>query len=173
MPRIIPTVEFHTFFAGIAALPEDERARANVQLTINGEGVREERVQVLGYLPDSNEEMFSVLVVEYPDGGVIAARLDDVEDVVFIEEDEGEAQSEALTLDTIAEFPADATVSFSYTTARGSQKSITGLTPAFVRPSETHAGKNILVGFAPQEDGTFVRKTFRTDRITNLVRDAA
>jgi hypothetical protein len=173
MPRIIPATEFPTFFAGIAALPEEERARANVQLTIHGEGVIEERVQVRGYLPDSNAEDLSVLVVEYPDGGVIAARIDDVDDVVFTEPDEGTAQGEALTLDTIAEFPADATVSFTYTTARGTTKSITALTPAFVRPSETHAGKSILVGFAPQEDGTFARKTFRTDRITSLVRDNA
>jgi hypothetical protein len=77
------------------------------------------------------------------------------------------------TLAPVAQFDTDVTISFDYTTARGTEKHITGLTPAFVRPSETHAGKNILVGFAPQEDGTFARKTFRTDRITNLVTVAA
>jgi hypothetical protein len=79
----------------------------------------------------------------------------------------------SLTPDAFTQFPTDATVAFDYTTARGTQKRVTGLTPAFVRPSERHAGKNILVGFTEQEDGTFARKTFRTDRITNLVRDNA
>ena len=77
------------------------------------------------------------------------------------------------SLDDFTQLPTDATITFDYTTARGSQKSITGLTPAFVRPSERHAGKSILVGFAPQEDGTFTRKTFRADRIENLVKDSS
>jgi hypothetical protein len=175
MPRLIPTAEYPTFFAGIAALDELQQESVNVRLTIHGSDVADEQVTVLAYLPNSSADFFSILVIEDENGQPLAARIEDVDDVVFtdFDEDEDDIQGEALTLDTIAEFPSDATISFSYTTARGSQKSITALTPAFVRPSERHAGKSILVGFAPQEDGTFTRKTFRTDRITNLVRDAA
>jgi hypothetical protein len=174
MIRSIPATEFHTFFTGIAALPQEERERANVQLIIQGEDVINERVQVLGYLPDDNAEDFSVLVVETMTGEVIASRIEDITGVVFTDVDEvDETQSEELTLVSIAEFPSDATVSFTYTTARGTTKSVTGLTPAFVRPSETHSGRFILVGFLPQEDGAFARKTFRTDRITDFIRDAA
>jgi hypothetical protein len=71
-------------------------------------------------------------------------------------------------LDVITRTIGDTTLYFDYTTARGVQKRITGVTPAFIRESENHEGKNILVGFVEQEDGTFVRKTFRTDRITNV-----
>jgi hypothetical protein len=74
-------------------------------------------------------------------------------------------------LSTFTQAAADYTAEFDYVTARGSRKHVTKFTPSFIRPSERHQGKKILVGFVEQEDGTFVRKTFRTDRITNLVRD--
>jgi hypothetical protein len=79
----------------------------------------------------------------------------------------------AASLDAFTELPSDITVSFDYVTARGTQKRLTGITPAFTRPSETHTGKTILVGFTEQENGSYARKTFRTDRITNLSRDNA
>jgi len=97
----------------------------------------------------------------------ITLSLDDILEVSVLE------GAPALTVDAFTQFPADATISFSYTTARGTQKAITSLTPAFVRPSETHAGKSILIGFQESEDGSYARKTFRTDRITNLTRNNA
>jgi len=82
--------------------------------------------------------------------------------------DEAESELSDFELDVITRTIADTTLSFNYTTARGVQKSITGVTPAFIRESENHQGKSILVGFVEQEDGLFARKTFRTDRITNV-----
>jgi hypothetical protein len=79
------------------------------------------------------------------------------------------AEVELSVLVTLTNVEGDVTASFSYTTARGSRKQIENLTPAFVRPSERHDGQSILVGFVKQENGRYVRKTFRTDRITNLV----
>jgi hypothetical protein len=81
----------------------------------------------------------------------------------------GARPAQQLNLDAFTQFDEDETVSFDYTTARGSQKSITGLTPAFVRPSVNHPGKNLLVGFLRSENSSYARKTFRTDRITNVV----
>jgi hypothetical protein len=80
----------------------------------------------------------------------------------------GGSETYDFDLDIITRTITDTTLSFDYRTARGVQKSITGVTPAFIRESENHEGKNILVGFVEQEDGTFARKTFRTDRITNV-----
>jgi hypothetical protein len=80
----------------------------------------------------------------------------------------GGSETYDFNLDIITRTISDTTLSFNYTTARGVQKSITGVTPAFIRESENHEGKNILVGFVESEDGTFARKTFRTDRITNV-----
>ena len=79
------------------------------------------------------------------------------------------AEAEVSIIDTLTNVDGDVTASFSYTTARGNRKSVTGLTPAFVRPSERHDGQSILVGFLENENERYVRKTFRTDRITDLV----
>jgi hypothetical protein len=86
-----------------------------------------------------------------------------------LETDTDETEDEVSVIDTLTNVDGDVEASFSYTTARGNRKSITGLTPAFVRPSERHDGQSILVGFLKQENGRYVRKTFRTDRITDLV----
>jgi hypothetical protein len=83
--------------------------------------------------------------------------------------DNGETETEVSVLETLTNVEGDVTASFSYTTARGSRKQIENLTPAFVRPSERHPGQSILVGFLKQENNRYVRKTFRTDRITDLV----
>ena len=174
MSTLINAIDYPVFFARIAALPEEERANTNIRLTLHSEDVYDEQVRVIAFIPtpEGATEFGSIVVVATQDGRRIASNLDDVDDVIFTEAG-AQTETGALTLDTITEFPADATVSFSYTTARGTQKRITGLTPAFVRPSETHTGKNILVGFTEQEDGSYARKTFRTDRITNLTRDNA
>jgi hypothetical protein len=73
-----------------------------------------------------------------------------------------------LDLDAFTQFGEDETLNFDYTDARGNRKIITGLTPAFVRPSVNHPGKRLLVGFLRSENSSYVRKTFRTDRITNV-----
>jgi hypothetical protein len=114
-----------------------------------------------------NEELTFAYDIADGDFNQITLGLEDILEVSTLE------PTLSLVLDAFSEFPADITVSFDYVTARGTQKRVTGLTPAFVRPSETHAGKSILAGFMEQEVGAFTRKTFRTDRITNLVRDSA
>jgi hypothetical protein len=114
-----------------------------------------------------NEELTFAYDIADGDFNQITLGLEDILEVSTLE------ANLSHVLNVFSEFPHDITVSFDYVTARGTQKRLTGLTPAFVRPSETHTGKSILTGFMEQENGSFVRKTFRTDRITNLVRDNA
>jgi hypothetical protein len=63
---------------------------------------------------------------------------------------------------------ADYVTEFDYVTARGTRKHVIKFTPAYVRPSYRQAGKRIVVGFVEQQEGQFLRKTFRTDRISNF-----
>jgi hypothetical protein len=126
-------------------------------------------ISVLEWDPFSEQLTFTYALANGDSDTVTIAQYDILE--VF--EDQFVPDSLETSLDAFTELPSDITVSFDYTTARGTQKRVTGITTAFVRPSETHAGKSILVGFTEQEDGSYARKTFRTDRITNLRRDAA
>jgi hypothetical protein len=168
MPERTVTISPSRYLEVLSELQLGLRDYSEILLSIHGTSYANAPVRILAVDSVCNTVTFGDEDSIWDE--VYNADINDIYEFQVIEEDYSTPQ---LELDTLTQFPSDATVSFNYTTARGSQKSITGLTPAFVRPSETHAGKNILVGFVEQEDGSFVRKTFRTDRITNLVRDNA
>jgi len=166
----IASEDLFNFFFGIATLGVEERQTRTVNLTIGYEGVNSQDVTVITLSPDVNPE-YSVLVVETCDTGrLIATRLYELADVSDASEDAG---GEELTVDSVLDGRFNP-VSFDYTTARGTQKRITGLTPAYTQPSENHPGKTLFVGFKENEEtGSYDRKQFRTDRITNLTQDNA
>jgi predicted DNA-binding transcriptional regulator YafY len=73
-----------------------------------------------------------------------------------------------LLVELLVDFSAEPIISFDYTSAQGRSRHVTLLTPVSLRPSR-HIGNNVLVAFVEQGDGSFARKTFRTDRIQNIV----
>jgi hypothetical protein len=58
-------------------------------------------------------------------------------------------------------------VKFRYTTADGKKTNIARVHPLHLMDS-TEPGKTLLVGMVERKDGAFLRRTFRTDRMTGL-----
>jgi len=166
---VCPESEWRGTFVWFEGQDSSDASRLNVTFKAGFDGTEEycaENVSVLEW-----DVLNTELIFKNGDHETVTIHEDNIlevsVDVVRSEE------SPTASLDVFTELPSDITVSFDYVTARGTQKRLTSITPAFTRPSETHAGKTILVGFTEQEDGSYARKTFRTDRITNLTRDNA
>jgi predicted DNA-binding transcriptional regulator YafY len=88
---------------------------------------------------------------------------------VAAEEEEGvNVHIDELVLEILVGPTEESVITFDYTSAQGARRRVANVTPVSLRPSNTNAGKNVLVGFVEREDGLFARKTFRTDRIQNV-----
>jgi hypothetical protein len=165
-------VEWDTLFSHYEGQPQDSFKQLNISFKYGFSGDMSrvaKNVSVLEW-DRFNEQLTFTFALANSGSDTITLGVDDI---LEVSEYQFVPDNLETSLDAFTELPSDITVSFDYTTARGTQKRLTGVTPAFVRPSETHAGKSILVGFTEQEDGSYARKTFRTDRITNLSRDNA
>jgi len=164
--RQVSRNESEELFINAAALANSGESHEPITLVVNREPFTKERVDVISY--NDNYGVLTYIIFGDPElQGYQTVHVNGLRSV-WTGLDGVEEPEEDTSLAPVAQFDNDVTVSFNYTTARGTQKRITNLTPAFVRPSERHTGKNILVGFYEDEDRSYARKTFRTDRITDL-----
>jgi hypothetical protein len=159
--RIVPLEEYDSLFTRLAALPEDDIQEFHI--TINDDSVYDEVASVISYSAARKIVTLSLL----NSGGIIIP-INQINEVRFPELENG---ATPMYLHQIPMYPGHTFLSFDYVNARGVQSHVTGVIPGYIRPSDNHPGKNLLVGFKENEEtGDAVHRTFRTDRITNLVR---